>query len=338
MDNFENSIKWLLSGEGWIRYNTIVHLLDLDPSHPQALAAYKSMTQDKKIQSLLDDIQEWESTVLKRHNDTNHPIHKLSFLAEIGFPGNDPKILQCLGLIYKHISSEGPFQTLSNYPTHFGGSGNDEWLWVLCDTPLIVYCLIKFGLNQDPRVCHAYTHLISTVRKNGWPCTATIDLGKFRGPGKASAPCPYANLLMLKAAAAMKDARNTDAVEAGIDTLLWLWENSYSAHPFLFKMGKNFQKLKVPFIWYDILHVLDVLSQFPYARQKKTYSQMVKIIRNKENKNFRYKSESVWMKWKGWKFCQKREPSRWVTFAILRILKRSGLINLNYLEKDVLLA
>ena len=103
--NLDNSLRWLLTGEGWIRYNTLIHLLDLDPSHPQALAAYKSMTQDKKIQSLLDDIQECESTVLKRHNDANHPIHKLSFLAEIGYPGDDPKILQSLGLIFQLLKT-----------------------------------------------------------------------------------------------------------------------------------------------------------------------------------------------------------------------------------------
>jgi hypothetical protein len=28
--------------------------------------------------------------------------------------------------------------------------------------------------------------------------------------------------------------------------------------------------------------------------------------------------------WKGWEFCQKREPSMWVTFSILRIFKRIG--------------
>ena len=29
-------------------------------------------------------------------------------------------------------------------------------------------------------------------------------------------------------------------------------------------MGTDFRKLKVPFVWYDLMHVLDVLSRFPW--------------------------------------------------------------------------
>jgi hypothetical protein len=35
--------------------------------------------------------------------------------------------------------------------------------------------------------------------------------------------------------------------------------------------------------------------------------------------------ESVWQAWQDWEFGQKREPSRWVTFLVLRINKRLGL-------------
>ena len=51
-------------------------------------------------------------------------------------------------------------------------------------------------------------------------------------------------------------------VRAGIECLLSLWENSREAHPYMFFMGTDFRKLKVPYIWYDLLHVADVLSTY----------------------------------------------------------------------------
>jgi len=84
----------------------------------------------------------------------------------------------------------------------------------------------------------------------------------------------------------------------------------------------------MPFVWYDIFHVLDVLSQFDYAKKDACFLEMIDVILEKKDANYRFKSESVWMKWKGWEFCQKREPSRWVTFVILRILKRAGMFEI----------
>jgi len=50
------------------------------------------MLNDIKIISLLADVQDWEHALLKRHNDANHPIHKLSFLADIGISPQEPGI------------------------------------------------------------------------------------------------------------------------------------------------------------------------------------------------------------------------------------------------------
>ena len=333
----ENTINWLLEGENWIRYNTLIHLFEIEKTNPIVSSAYSAMMADHKVITLLGDIQNWDATVLKRHNDAKHPIHKLSFLAEIGISGKEPPIQSCAKMIFKHISEEGPFQTLSNYPKVFGGSGVDDWLWVLCDAPLLVYSLAKFGFDKNPEVRAAYKHLISLVRINGWPCAATETLGNFKGPGKASAPCPYANLLMLKAELAMKSSPGNDYLHTGTNTLLGLWEKSADEHPFLFKMGTDFRKLKVPFVWYDILHVVEVLSQFPFIHENKQFQQMWNIILSKKDENFRFKSESVWTKWKGWEFCQKREPSRWITLQVLRILKRIGVLEVNFSQKEILL-
>jgi len=320
----EELIKWLLDGPAWIRYNVLINLLDRKRENPQVISAYNDMLNDPKTISLLSDVQNWEQALLKRHNDASHPIHKLSFLADIGISSQEPGIQSAINKILKHKSEENPFQVLSNYPTHFGGSGLNEWLWCLCDAPLTIYILIKFGLGNNEIILSALRHLGTLIRENGWPCAACKSLGKFRGPGKKSDPCPYANLLMLKTNVLINDLAYEENIDIGIETILGLWEHSREKRPYLFKMGTNFRKLKVPFIWYDILHVLDVLSQYKQAQNDPRFQSMLNVVLSKAGPDFRFTSESIWTKWKGWEFCQKREPSMWVTLSVLRTLKRVG--------------
>ena len=316
------TIDWMLLGPSWIRYNVLINLLDKRKDDPQVISAYTDMLNDPNIISLFTDIQDWENALLKRHNDANHPIHKLSFLADIEISCQEPAIQSAINIIQKHKSDEGPFQILSNYPTNFGGKGEDEWLWCLCDAPLTIYTLIKSGLDNNESVLSAFRHLNSLIRENGWPCAACKSLGKFRGPGKKSDPCPYANLLMLKTNALLQDPAYKKNINIGIDVLLRLWERSREERPFLFRMGTDFRKLKAPFIWYDILHVVEVLSHFKQTHSDPRFQSMLKVIHSKAGPDFRFSSESIWTKWKGWEFCQKREPSMWVTYSVLKILKR----------------
>ena len=90
----------------------------------------------------------------------------------------------------------------------------------------------------------------------------------------------------------------------------------------MFYMGTDFRKIKAPFIWYDILHVLDVLSQFNWLKNDKRIKKMSDIVTSKANNEGKFVPESIWMAWKGWDFAQKKGPSRWLTFLVLRIIKR----------------
>ena len=108
----------------------------------------------------------------------------------------------------------------------------------------------------------------------------------------------------------------------GAETLLDLWTRRKEVRPYLFAMGTHFSRLKAPLIWYDLLHVLDVLSQFPRLLQDERLLEMKTLLEAKADEIGRYTPESVWMSWKGWEFAQKKEPSYWITFIAQRILKR----------------
>jgi hypothetical protein len=317
------TIEWLQGGEPWIRYRSRLDLMYLDPDDPLVQHDYNALISDPKIENIIKELYTWPGESIKRHNDANLLIHKLSFLADIGLTIDHPPIHDVVNKIIEFQSKEGPFEVILNIPTHLGGSGKDERSWILCDAPNVLYSLVKFGMEKDKRVQKALKYLIMRSRENGWGCTASSSLGtQFHGPGKKEDPCPYAILLMLKALSQTDTWKYSSACHNGTEALLDLWENSYNKHPFQFKMGTDFRKLKAPLIWFDLLHVVEVLSNFDWVLNDHRFLDMVNVITAKANHKMQFMADSVWMTWEDWDFGQKREPSRWLTFLVLRILKR----------------
>lgn len=312
----------MLEGGSWARYRTYVDLLGRREDDDVVTASRQAMLADSRVSALVTGLAGWPGQVLSNHKSAGHPIHRLSFLADLGLRLDDPGMDAIVHSVMDHQSTKGPFQVLLNISKSYGGTGEDMWAWALCDAPLLVYALAKFGLAGDPKVQRAADHLAGLVRDNGWPCTG--DIGKFRGPGRKEDPCPFANLAMLKALSAMPDWRDSDAARRGVEAQLHLWETRRERHPYMFYMGTDFCKLKAPLVWYDILHVVNVVSEFPWARQDPRLQDMASIIAGKADAEGRFTSESVWQVWSDWEFGQKKQPSRMVTVLAKRALGRIG--------------
>lgn len=318
MDELTN---WLLEGSPWVQYRTFIDILNKPEDDPETLKARKAALADSQVRSLLAELSQWPGAELKSHSNAGHHLHKLTFIADLGFNARDPEINSIINFILEHQSPEGPFQSFINLPAQYGGSGESGWTWMLCDAPLIIYALVKFGFGNNDGVQLAVNHLVGLIRENGWPCAVSPDI-KFRGPGRKDDPCPYANLIMLKALGQIPKWQNSNECKTGAETLLTLWERSRERHPYMFYMGTDFAKLKAPFIWYDILHVLDVLTQFPWLHNDSRLNEMVDRVRSKADEKGRFTPESIWKAWADWEFGQKKEPSRWLTLITQRILKR----------------
>jgi hypothetical protein len=228
--------------------------------------------------------------------------------------------------ILERQSSEGPFQTLMQLYKRFGGVDGEHWVWMGCDAPVLLYALAAFGLDEHPRVIAARDHLINLIRDNGWPCSAAASLGKFKGPGKADDPCPIANLQALKALSQFESCLQSKEILPGLEMLLHHWEIREEKKYFLFGVGTDYKKLKYPMIWYDILHTADVLSRFPAAISDPRFRSLIDMINNQMDQQGRYTASSMYMAWKGWSFADKKQPSPWLTFLVMRIQKRAGLL------------
>jgi hypothetical protein len=318
----ENLIPWLLQGPSWVRYRTRLDLLEEKEGDREVKKSRSEMKEDPQLNNLLTELGSWPGEPLTSHKSAGHLLHKLVFIADLGFKASDPELKPVIKKIRDLQSPEGPFQVLMKIPVHFGGTGNEQMAWAFCDSPSILYSLLKMGAKEDASLKEAGSTFLKSATNQGWTCTVSRNLGKFRGPGRKSDPCPYATLVILKALSQREEWKESEACKKGSEALLSLWEKRRESHPFQFYMGTDFCKLKAPFVWYDLLHVVEVLSHFPDLKKDWRLKEMVQMIEKKSDPEGKFVPESVWQPWKGWDFGQKKEPSYWLTFLVLRIKKR----------------
>jgi hypothetical protein len=318
-----DQIEWLLhSNEPWTRYRTLVDLLERPEDDAEVQSARGDMLAHPQIQMLIATAASWPGYALKRHNDAKHPLYALSTLADFGLRANDPGMGDGIEQVLAHQSPEGVFLTRLQLYKQFGGLEGEHWTWLACDAPTLLYVLLAMGLGHDERVQQAANHLVSLAQENGWRCAAAPELSKFKGPGRRDDPCPIANVYALKALSQVPELLNSPATHRGAEMLLWHWEHQAERKLYLFGIGTDFRKLKYPFVWYDILHVVDVLSRFPFVHSDLRFRAMVETITAQAGETGRYTAGSMYRAWTGWSFTNKKRPSPWLTFLVLRILKR----------------
>ncbi len=325
--------QWLLeSDEPWTRYRTLLDLLGRPEDAPEVQAARAEMLAHPQVQAMMAETAIWGDRPFKRHNDASYPIYKFSSLADFGVraddasPGSEVGMAAGIEAMMARQSPDGAFLSLVNIPKTFGGTGEDAWQWMLCDAPTLLYILLAMGLGDDPSVQRAVDHLVGLVDENGWRCVAAPELGKFRGPGRKADPCPIVNVYALKALAQVPELLDSPAARTGAEMLLWHWEHQTERKVYMFGIGTTFRKLKYPFVWFDFLHVVVVRSRFPFVHADPRFQEMVDTITAQADEEGRYTATSMYRAWKGWSFAGKKNPSPWLTFLVLRVLKRIGQI------------
>lgn len=316
-------LNWLLSKDDFISYRTRIDLNHEKIDKGTDGKIRSSILETPLFNDLLSDLQDWPGPTLKRHNDAKQLIHKLAFLADVGIKHTDSSLPTVISSIRSCQSEEGVYQVLMNIPIHFGGTGEDKLTWVLCDAPTTLYALAKMGLDKDADILSATRYLVSLQSSYGFGCKATGALGKFRGPGRKTDPCPYANLIMLKLLSEFNLDEFNDVIDKSVNALLNLWRDRKIRKEYLFGIGTDFKKLKAPLIWFDILHVLEVLSRFKKHHSDHRFIEMLSILKLKLEESQQLTAQSMYRSWKEWEFANKKEPSRWITFLAYRILERS---------------
>ncbi len=318
--------EWLLaSAEPWTRYRALRDLLGRPEADAEVAAARAALLAHPQVQGLIAQAATWPGRPILRHNDAGHPIYALSTLADFGLTAADPGLERAAAAVLAHRSVDGALQSLLNVAPAFGGTGEDIWSWVLCDAPTLLYVLLALGLGAEPGVQAAVAHLVNAVDENGWRCRCGPELGRFRGPGRKADPCPIANVYALKVLSLVPELLDSPAARWGVEMLLGHWERRAEVKYYLFGVGGDFRKLKYPLVWYDILHVADVLSRYPFVYADPRFVEIVAAITAQADGQGRYTAGSMYQAWKGWSFADKKQPSPWLTFLAARIqLRVSG--------------
>ena len=312
--------KLLNISDDWLKYPILLNLCH--ESKENLVEIRNAALADSRIKRYLTDIASFHGTLVTNHKNPDLPIHKLLFLLDLGFDTKIPEIKAAIEELLAHKDEHGIYQSMTNVPKHFGGIGEDVFSWCLCDAPLLLLALLKSGKNYHEYIKPGVDHLVSLCRDNGFPCAVSPELGGFRGPGKKDDCCPYATLIMADLLSYIPEYSNSQVAGSSVKALLNLWENSLSQHPYMFYMGRDFRKMKASSCWYDIVSVAGVLSKYEFVREDPRFLEMIKHIKDKQDKDGLITPESVYQKLKDWDFGQKKEPSPYLTYLCYQIFER----------------
>lgn len=323
MTGIANPRSWVLgSDEPWARYRALLDLENLSSDSGPVVAARDDLLSRPMVGDLLKRAAEWPGYPLKRHNDAAHPLYAIATLADFGLRREDHGIDTLGADIMSHFDGEG-FETLVWLPKFLTKEDDAEsWAWMLCDAPTLLYSLLAFGFGSHPDVVTAVAALVSRASDDAWRCGAAESIPKFSGPGRRDDTCPIATTYALKVLSLVPEQFDSAAVASGIEALLTHWDNQKEYKLKMFGIGTDFRKLKYPYVWYDILHVTDVLSRFAKARRDPRLIEMVAEIASQADEDGRYCAGSMYRAWKDWSFADKKQPSPWLTMLVLRIQER----------------
>lgn len=317
-------VDWLLEADQpWVRFWTLRDLLGRPADEPDVVAAHRDTLAYPGVRAILAGLADWPGEALNRHNDAGHPLHKLSLLADLGLTAADPDLAPILDRVLANQSPEGPFTVNLRVNERFGGDGQDHPGWMACDAPTVLAALLDFGLGDDPRVRRALDHLLGLAEDNGWRCVVAEVMGGFRGPGRHDDACPYATLIALRAIGRVPALLESGPAQRGIAALLHLWDIQRERKPYLFGIGTDFRKPKYPLVWYDLLHMVDVLSRFPKARSDPRFQAMLGELMVQSDETGRFTARSMYQAWKGWDFADKKTPSPTITAVAWRAFRRA---------------
>ncbi|KPK73763.1 hypothetical protein AMJ87_00695 [candidate division WOR_3 bacterium SM23_60] len=312
---YTTQIDWLLSGEHFVRYRTLIDLLGREKTDREVLSAKRSI----RTHRLIKDIFRRQN--VKGYWGSQRDIYKwwprkdstfwmLGVLADFGFSKQDRNVARACEYVFSKQFGSGAFGWA---PPSAPGD---------CFTGILTESLAKLGYVDDPRIKKAYRWLVNRQRLDGgfW-CK---DTGQPGGPRESEPSCAFATLCALGALAQNPQFRNSIVAEKAVGFLLECWDNrakiKYAGHDS--QIGEGWEKLKYPFTDYRILKYLDVITQFKHVVNDRRVKIMVDTLLAKQDENGRFYAESIHNAWSGFDFAQKKEPSRFITLIACRILKR----------------
>jgi hypothetical protein len=303
-------INWLLEGPAWIRYATQLQLLGTK-------GELKPVLDDSGIKRIVQHLKNPEVGFPALHShkitcDQEATVFwDLFFLADVGLTAHDLNLEKDLEDIFSRQEQNGGFileaRTLTDY---------------FCVSGIILSSMARMGYHDDQRMLKYIGFMLDLQRPDGgWHCTEELATGNKPVEGIS---CPMDDLNALMLLSQYDKYRKDNRLNGAINMLLEHWERrEENWRVDDFSIGKRFKALQYPATKYGILRVLDVLSFFPYAVRSRGFLSMLDYVHQKSSDG-RYFAEPGDASYAEYDFGQDKEPSRWITFLVNRIEKRTG--------------
>lgn len=300
----------LASPSPWVRLQTRVELLG-EPAPRER----RELVSHPVVKRLTRDAAQWPAGTKGDHRSGKDLLNKLSLLADFGLRSGDPEIGTFVERVLARTGSDGRLLGYVLFPKR----SNPEWMFDV-DGQDTLLALVSLGFAEDDRVRRALAALLALESAGGgwvWPeARSPLPCRRFAGG------CPYPTLKVLRILARTPRGAESDAARRGVELVLSLWERRNEERRYGFGMGSDFAKLRYPFIWFDVLHVVEALSPYGWAWSDARFRELLDLVVAKADADGRFTPESVSLEWKDLCFGQKREPSPFLTFVVHRILRR----------------
>ncbi len=226
-------------------------------------------------------------------------------LAELGLDAADPLLGGAAALIWEAQRVDGRFRLAPKstiYP---------------CHTILAARTLCYLGFAADARLEKTFSHLLSTRHDDGgWRCSKY-----FFGHGpETEFSNPGPTLSALDAFRFTPYANADERLERTVEFLLGHWTTRAPLGPCHYGIGTLFHQITFPFLTYNLLYYVFVLSFYSAAKRDERFLDALGVLQSKladgqivvERPHAKLRSLSV---------CQKGAPSRRATEKYQTILK-----------------
>jgi len=325
-----DSLSWLLEPEDpGVRYQALRYLIGLAPDDPQLIAARKLAHQSEPIQTVLKNMHPegyWDQPGGGYSHKYRSGVWSLLTLAQMGASVDaDERIARGTAYYLDHAFTPHGAVSYNGTP-----SGTFD-----CLQGNMCWALTELGVD-DPRIDKAYEWMARTVTGEGIAPSsekkAEIRYYVYKcGPNFAcgpnqNKPCAWGAVKVMRAFGNWPESRRTPLIERAIQAGV---EFIFSTDPLKAdyptpddqKPNGDWWKLGFPIFYIsDVLQIVEGMAALGYGRDPRLMNAMVWIL-DRQDADGRWPLEYTYTG-KSWvNFGRKKQPNKWVTLRVLKVLK-----------------
>lgn len=314
-------IPWLLEAANpSVRYLTLVRLLDRPDSDPEVQAVRAAIMSQGPVPAILAAQEPdgyWFNPGPGYRPKYQSLVWQMLFLAQLGADPSDERVRLGCEYLFAHTQA-----------AHGGFSMNGTPSQALhCLNGNLVYALLTFGYRNDPRLKAAIRWQAQAITGEDYKYGKSGAMGPdFCCSANYGLPCAWGAIKALLGFSLVpredRDSLLQAAIDAGIDFLLR--HNLHKAdYPFKERINGGWFEFGFPLGYTsDILQALFVLAQLDRVGDPRL-AEAINLVCSKQDAQGRWKMEKS-LNGKMWVDIERvREPSKWITFQALYVLRKA---------------